>query len=182
MRPSAPTLLLPLAALLLLAALPLAAQKEKREPLTEAQIEKIREAGIYPNERLSLYTKFLDEHADTLKQLTGRVRSPARAKRLNEELEDFTALMDELGSNLDQYADRKADIRKALKGLTEATGRWQSVLNGLPGEPGFDLSRKEAIESLDDLADQAKRLLTEQTEYFKQHKDEAGQDRAEPKP
>jgi hypothetical protein len=43
------------------------------------------------------------------------------------------------------------------------------------------LARKEAIESGEDLADQAKRLLSEQTDYFAQHKDEQGQDRAEPK-
>jgi hypothetical protein len=54
-------------------------------------------------------------------------------------------------------------------------------LKALPGEAGFDLARKEAIESEEDLADQAKRLLSEQTEYFNLHKDEQGQERAEPK-
>lgn len=165
---------------LLLATL-LGAQKEKREPLTEVQIEKIREAGIDPNERVSLYTKFLDEHAEVLKGLTNRVKSPARGHRLDDELQDFTALMDELGSNLDVYTERKADIRKALKPLNEATGRWLGILRALPGEPAFDLARKEAIESGEDLADQAKRLETEQIDYFNLHKDEKGQDRVEPK-
>ena len=59
----------------LLVALPLAAQKEKREPLTEAQAEKIRDAGIDPNERVKLYTQFLEEHAATIKSLTARVHS-----------------------------------------------------------------------------------------------------------
>jgi hypothetical protein len=89
--------------------------------------------------------------------------------------------MDEFGSNLDVFSDRHADIRKSLKPLTEATDRWLGILRALPGEPGFDLARKEAIESGEDLADQAKRLLTEQTEYFNLHKDEENQDRAEPK-
>ena len=169
------------AAVCLLAALPLAAQKEKREPLTEAQIDKIREAGIYPDERVALYTKFLDEHAETIKALTNRVHSAGRSRKLDDELQDFTALMDELGSNLDVYSERKADIRKGLKPLTEAAPRWLGILRALAGEPGFDLARKEAIESGEDLADQAKRLLSEQIEYFKQHKDEQGQDRAEPK-
>ena len=39
-------------------AIPLLAQKEKREPLTGAQIEEIREAGIDPNGRVKLYTKY----------------------------------------------------------------------------------------------------------------------------
>lgn len=157
------------------------AQKEKREPLTEAQVEQIREAGIDPIARVGLYTKFLNEHAETIKSLTSRSKTTARAQHLDNELMDFTALMDELGSNLDVYADRKADIRKALKTLNEDTPKWLGILRALAGEPSFDEARKEAIESGEDLADQAKRLLTEQTEYFNLHKDEAGQDRAEPK-
>ena len=79
------------------------------------------------------------------------------------------------------YTDRNADIRKALKNLSEAAPRWLGILRTLAGEPGFELARKEAIESGEDLADQAKRLLTEQTDYFNAHKEEKGQDRAEPK-
>jgi hypothetical protein len=161
------------------AALP--GQKTRPEPLTEAQIEEIREAGIAPNDRVKLYTKYLDEHAEAIKSLTNRSKSAGRAKRIDDELQELTALMDELGSNLDVFSDRHADIRKALKPLTEATERWLGVLRALPGEPTFDLARKEAIESGEDLADQGKRLLSEQTEYFNLHKDEQGQDRAEPK-
>lgn len=165
----------------LLWTVPLAAQKDKREPLNEAQIEEIREAGIDPPERVKLYTKYLDEHADIIKGLTNRGKSPSRARRLDNELQDFTALMDELGSNLDVYSERKADIRKSLKPLADASQRWLGILRALAGEAGFDLARKEAIESGEDLADQAKRLLEEQDQYFEQHKDERGQDRYEPK-
>ena len=157
------------------------AQKEKPEPLSEAQIEEIREAGIDPNGRVGLYTKYVNEHADTIKSLTGRSKSLARAKRLDEELQDLTALMDEFGSNLDVFSERKADIRKALKPLTEATDRWLEILHALPSEPSFDVAREEAIESGQDLTEQAKQLLAEQTDYFKLHKDEQNQDRAEPK-
>jgi hypothetical protein len=159
----------------------LSAQHEKREPLTGPEIEQIREAGIFPSDRVALYTKFIGEHAETIKKLTDRAKSGSRGQRLDGELQDFTALMDELGENLDVYSERKADIRKALKQLTDATPHWLGIVRALPGEPAFDLSRKEAIESGEELADQAKRLLTEQTEYFNLHKDEQGQDRAEPK-
>ena len=180
LRSSAPVLF----SLLLIAHLfahPLPAQKDKPEPLTEVQIEQIREAGVDPNQRVVLYTKFLNEHADTIKSLSNRSKSPGGVKRLDDELQNLTALMDELGSNLDTYSDRHADIRKALKPLAESSQRWLGILRALAGEPGFDLARKEAIESDEDLADQAKRLLAEQTDYFNLHKDEQGQDRAEPK-
>jgi hypothetical protein len=167
--------------LCLLFAAPLPAQKQKREPLTEDQIDKIAEAGIDPDARIALYTQYLNEHADAIKSLTNRAKSDARSSRLNNALQDFTALEDELGDNLDIYSDRKADIRKSLRGLTEATPRWQGILRALAGEPGFDLARKEAIESGEDLSDQARRLLQEQIDYFKLHPDEKGQDRAEPR-
>jgi hypothetical protein len=160
---------------------PLLSQKQKREPLTDAQVEKIAEAGIDPDARVALYTQFLKEKADAIKALGKRRSSDARSSRLSDALEDFAALMDELGDNLDVYSDRKADIRKSLKALSEATPAWQQMLRALAGEPGFSLARKEAIESGEDLAAQADRLLKEQTDYFNQHPDEKGQDRWEPK-
>ncbi len=158
-----------------------AAQKDQRQTLTEAQIEEIREAGIFPNDRINLYTKYVGERAESIKSLTNRATSSARARRLDNELQDMTALMDELDSNLEQYTDRKADVREALKKLNEAAPHWVQILNTLAGELTFDEARKEAIESSEDLAEDAKRLLTEQTDYFNEHKDEKGQQRAEPK-
>jgi hypothetical protein len=165
----------------LLFALPLLAQKNQREPLTEVQIEEIREAGTNPSERIQLYTKYLNQHAETLKALNKRLKSSARAQRIHEELLDFTALLDELASNLDQYGDRKADLRPALKPLSEALPHWLEALHAFPPEPAFELTQKDSIESAQDLTTQATALLKEQTEYFKTHKDEKNQEREEPK-
>lgn len=158
------------------------AQKQHHDPLTEAQVEKIREAGIDPNERIKLYTAYLNDHVNTVKSLTNRGKSEARARRLDQELQDVATLMDEIGSNLDEYSERHADMRAALKNLADLSQRWLTALRALAGENGFDLSRKEAIEAGQDLADEAQRLFTEQTTYFETHKDERGQERAEPKP
>ena len=167
--------------LCLFVAAPLAAQKEKRNPLTDDQAQQIAEAGIDPDARVNLYVKFLDERSDTIKGLIKRAKSPARARRIDDELQDFTALMDELGDNLDVFSERKADIRKSLKGLNEGIQRWQGVLHDLPSEPIFELSLKEALDSVGDLAGQDKQLSADQEAYFKAHPDEKGQDRAEPK-
>lgn len=165
----------------LLLAGPVSGQKQKREPLTETQQEQIAEAGIDPVARVDLYVKFINERADTIKGLSTRGHSSARSFRLDNELQDFAALLDELGDNLDIYSDRKADIRLSLKKLNEGLERWQAVLNSLPTESGFELSRRDAIESSNDLAAQAKQITSDQTAYFSAHKDEKGQDRAEPK-
>jgi len=165
----------------LLLSAPLAAQQQKREPLTEKQQDQIEEAGIDPVARVDLYVKFLNESSDTIKGLIPRAKSTARIRRIDDELLDFAALMDELGDNLDVYSGRKADLRKSLKGLSESIQRWQGVLRDLPSEPGFELSLKEAIDSVNDLADQTKEITADQEAYFKAHPDEKGQDRAEPK-
>ena len=162
-------------------AAPLAAQRDKPEPLTEAQQDQIAEAGIYPVARIGLYVRFIDDYSDTIKGLTPRAHSQARVRRLNDELGKFAALMDELGDNLDVYSERQADIRKALKGLNEGIASWQAVLRGLPSEPGIELSLKDALDSVGDLSDQAKQLTSDQEAYFKAHPDEKGQDRWEPK-
>ncbi len=165
---------------LLLVAAPLWAQKESRQPLTEAQVDQIREAGIDPDARIKLYTKFAGEHIDAIKALAARGRSSARTQHIDNELQDLAALMDELGSNLDQYGDRKADMRKSLKALNEAAPRWVDALHALPAEPGFNVSRDDALESTHDLAGQVADLYKDQSAYFAAHKDEKGQERAEP--
>jgi len=131
----------------LLLVAPLGAQKEKREPLTEKQQDQIAEAGIDPVARVDLYVKFVNDYCDTIKGLIPRAKSSARARRIDDELQDFTALMDELGDNLDLYSQRKADLRKSLKGLNESIERWQKELHDLPSEPGFELSLKDAMAS-----------------------------------
>ena len=153
------------------------AQHVRTATLSETEVDAVREAAVFPVERVNLYTKFLDQRAAKIKDIGSRPKSAQRVLKLDDLLQDFTALMDEAGSNLDQYSDRHSDIRKALKPLTEATPRWLSILRVLPGESGFDLARKEAIESGEELADQATRLLHEQEEYFATHKDEKGQER-----
>jgi hypothetical protein len=158
------------------------AQAAHHDTLTEAQVEKIREAGIDPNERIKLYTEFVNGHVGVVKSLMNRGKSDARARKLDTELHDISSLMDELGSNLDQYSDRHADMRRALKVLADESKDWLATLRALAGEPPFDLSRKDAIEAGDDLSDEAQRLLNEQTAYFEVHKDERNQERAEPKP
>lgn len=178
-RSMKPTQLLPyvLASLTFSSAISLCAQHQRTASLTETETEQVAEAAVAPNERVKLYNKFLNERADKIKDLTHRPRSAQRVLKLDDALQDFTALMDEMGSNLDQYSDRHSDIRKALKGLTEDTPRWLNILRVLPGESGFDLARKEAIESGEELADQATRLLHEQTDYFSVHKDQKDQER-----
>jgi hypothetical protein len=162
-------------------AAPAQGQKNRPEPLTEAQQEAIAEAGIDADARIGLYTKYLNEHADTIKDLTKRIHSAARTYRIDTALGNFSELVDELASNLDEYGGRMADMRKSLKALNEAIPGWQAILHDLPSESGFDFSRKDAMDATNELADQVKKLVTTEDAYFKEHKDLKGQQYAEPK-
>ena len=160
----------------------LSAQHHARDPLTAPQAEEIAKAGSDPDQRVHLYTKYLDEHAHTIEGLAKRADTPARNDQIANNLEDFADLMDELGSNLDVYSDRKADVRKVLKPLNEAIQRWKTMLNGLPDQSAFDLARTDALDSSNDLAEQAKEMMHDQDQYFKDHKDQARQDWHMPTP
>jgi exonuclease VII large subunit len=161
-------------------AAPLRAQRERRDPLTHAQAEQIADASIDPDARIGLYTKFLNEHADALEALARRIPSTARDHQMEDRLQDFTSLMDELGNNLDTYGGRRADLRKSLKKLNEDIPRWQQLLHSLAKIHAVALYREDAVESSNDLASQAKQLLTSQTAYFEAHKKQVGQQRYEP--
>ena len=159
----------------------LLAQKDRGPALTEKQIEEIREAGVDPDQRLHLYVKFAAEKVDAIHSLAARGRSAPRTERMDAGLQDLASMFDELGSNLDQYGGRKADMRKALKELNTAAPDWASVLNSIPSEPGFELSLRDARESLKDIAEESKQIEQEQIAWFATHKDERGQQREEPK-
>lgn len=164
----------------LLAAAPLRAQQPAQDPLTDQETQKIKDLGIEPDRRIGYFVQILDDRANAIQKLTNRAATPARDSLIDTKLQEFAAIMDELGDNLDEYGDRKADLRSSLKSLNQATPHWMNILHALAGAPAFDVSRKYAIESLEDLTDQGNRLLTEQTAYFKAHPKEKGQQRAEP--
>ena len=103
------------------------AQRVRTAKLTDSEIEAVRENAVFPVMRVQLYTRFLEERAAKIKDLTGRPRSAQRVLKLDDALQDFTAMLDEMGSNLDQYSDRHSDIRKALQPLSEAAPKWLST-------------------------------------------------------
>lgn len=157
----------------------LSAQRNQPETLTEAQQEAIAEAGVDPPARINLYVKYLNERADTIKRLMTRSEA-ARGRRIDSNLQSFSALVDELASNLDEYGGREADLRTALKPLNESIASWQGILHALPNDPMYEISRNDVTDAVNDLASQAKQLTADQEAYFKTHKDDKGQERAEP--
>ncbi len=125
-------------ALLFFPAIPLAAQLGGRDPLNQKEIDELREVAQEPDRRLKLMVEFARARLAAIDRLRGEPRLAAgRGNQVHDLLEDFTKLVDEMGDNIDDYLDRKYDLRKALKFVIEGDTEFQ---------PNCGLSRNKARE------------------------------------
>ncbi|MGH9569056.1 MAG: hypothetical protein ACRD4F_05425 [Candidatus Angelobacter sp.] len=110
----------------------------KRDPLTEAEADQLRDARLEPQKRLKLFIKFTDARLDTLDELRSDPKQvQGRGAKIHDLLEDFTSLIDEISSNLDAYGTETLDkeqskqFHKGTKDLIDATARWTDRLRAL---------------------------------------------------
>jgi hypothetical protein len=169
---------------LLCAAAGIAAAQAHHDPLTQAESDQIRETAQQPNDRLKLFVTFARSRMLAVDHLQADPRFAAgRGTAIHNLVDDFRQIMDELDDNIDQYATRHDDMRKGLAEVVEATSDFQLRLRALKEmEPSNDGLRKEkqqyalvvqdAIDSNNDVADNARKTLDEQNEFFKKKKDE----------
>lgn len=114
--------------LLLLLAASAAAQQRHRDPLSDLEIDKLRDAAQLPDVRLKLYVDFARARLDKLQQIRADTKAPDREQQTRDALQDFLDLYDELDTNVDTFADRRDDLRKALKPVIEADTEFGSKL------------------------------------------------------
>src|SRR5437588_11876064 len=165
------------ATVLLLAGIPIMAQK-RRDPLTQPEIEKIRDTSWEPKLRLPLYVEFARARLVKMEQVRSDPKTVNRAKQTHDLLDDFQLLYDELNDNIDTYVDRHDDIRKPLKLVIEADGEFQAKLRGLKDAadvPAAEAQQYEfvlnnALETVDSSAEDHKKLLQDQEEQAKHKK------------
>jgi hypothetical protein len=135
-----------LVALLLIGSI---AATRKRDPLTEAEADQLRDAKQEPDKRLKLYVKFTDARFDSLDQLRADPRqAQGRGNKVHDLLQDLTSLFDEISSNLDAYGtqtldkDQQKEFRKGTKELVAATARWTDKLRVLRNAAQMDPQAK----------------------------------------
>lgn len=170
-------------ALLLAAAAPLAAQVGGRDPLTTKEADELRELSQEPDKRLKLMLQYVRARLATIEQLRGDPRMAAdRGPQVHDLLEDFTKLMDEVGDNIDDYADRKTDLRKPLREVIQADSEFQLKLRSIKEQgPGagaaanefkdYNFALQNAIEAVNSSLDDCRKLLDEQEIAMKQEKE-----------
>jgi hypothetical protein len=159
---------LSLALLLLALTLPLHAQRGESS-LSDGEIEQLREAAYFPNDRVLVFIKLLDTRNKAIQDLFAHPRRPGREQDTHDLLEQFTNIADELNDNLDDYGPHHKDIRKVLPKLIDATERWSSNIKQPPENATYDLSRKLAIEAIRDIREEATHLVEDQKTWFAAH-------------
>jgi hypothetical protein len=148
--------------------------QEHNDPLNERQADQVRELGDRPNDRIKLYLKFVEERVSAIRDLSMDSHDNSRPTDLRAKLEEFTRLTDELADNIETYTSAHADVRKALKAVLEASGKWPDVLHKPPPDGIYDFARKTALDAALSSTEETRKLLAKQETYFAAHKDEAG--------
>ena len=137
--------------------------------LSEGEIEQLRDSAYVANDRVMVFIKLIDTRIKLIEDMYAKPRRPGREQDTHDLFEQFTSLANELSDNLDDYSQRHRDIRKALPKLTEATEHWATAIRSPPEDDSYKVSRKIALESLDDLRQQTKEMVEEQKTWFAAH-------------
>lgn len=161
--------------ILLMAATTSLMAQRRHDPLTETEIDQIRDTSWEPKQRLPLYLQFARARLVKLEQVRSDPKTKDRPRQTHDLLDDFQRLYDELNDNIDTYVDRKDDIRKPLKLVIDADTEFQAKLRALKDAadvPATEAQQYEfvltnAIETVDSAAEDHRKLLTEQEELAK---------------
>jgi hypothetical protein len=162
----------------------MAAQQHQRDPLTDLEIDKLRDAAQLPDIRLKLYVDFARARLDKLEQVRADTKATDRTKQTRDALQDFLDLYDELDTNVDTFADRRDDLRKALKPVIEADTEFGAKLRAFkaslastPKEAAsYEFLLGSALETVDSAAKDHRDLLAEQEAAFKNKKKQGHKD------
>ena len=147
-------------------------QVHRRDPLTNAESDELREGSMEPDKKLPTYLKFARARLATIEQLRSDPRfAQGRGPRIHDLLEDFKVIMDEMDHNMDSFANQKLDFRKATKEIIQADSDFQLKLRTLKetskdaaaGEAkDYEFALLDATDAVDGNLDNARELLQEQ--------------------
>lgn len=160
---------------------PMFPQVHDRDPLTEKEVDQLRETAIEPEKRLKLMVEFTKARMLAIDQLRSDPKmAKDRGKRIHDLLEDITTLVDEIDNNVDDYNQRSADLRKPLKEVVQMDSEFQAKLRAMKTaeeDPknadeasDYKFALDDAVESVDQSATTTRKLLEEQNVKFSKKK------------
>ena len=155
-----------------------ATAQKHRDPLNQLEIDRLRDTALDPLERIKLYVEFARARLQALDQARSDPKVTDRGVETHDRLQDFLDIFDELNDNVDTFADRKEDLRKALKVVIEGDSEFQSKLRALKDAAGvspaelksYGFLLTNAIETVDSSIEDHRQLLDAQMEVAMQKK------------
>ncbi|MFZ0707795.1 MAG: hypothetical protein WAM71_19510 [Candidatus Korobacteraceae bacterium] len=145
------------------------AQVKNRDPLTEKEVDQMRETADFPNKRLELMIGFARGRMKSIDDLRAATKIPPdRAAKIHDLLQDFLSLLDEMDDNIGVYDEHKTDMRKGLTLLIEADSEWQLQLRQLKDQSPpeelqqYSFALANAKEAVSDSAQSSRDTLEEQ--------------------
>jgi hypothetical protein len=152
--------------------------QRREDPLTQAEIDQLRDTAVEPELRMKLYVQFARTRLVSLEQMRADPKTTDRAHQTHNMLADFVAVYNELNDNLDNFVERRSDLRKALKWVVEGDTEFQAKLRALKDDArttpqeaaAYQFVLSDAIESVDNGANDHRKLLSEEQEAWKHKK------------
>ena len=109
--------------------------QRREDPLTQTEIDQLRDSAVEAEPRMKLYVEFARARLVKLEQMRSDPKVTDRPRQTHNMLEEFLTIYNELNDNLDNFEGRKADLRKALKHVIEGDTEFQAKLRGSKAIP-----------------------------------------------
>jgi hypothetical protein len=163
-----------LTAVLAAIVLSLLAVAQRREFLTDGEIEAIREAQE-PDQRLKLYTQYAQQRLELAeKALAGSEAD--RARQIHTALSEYNRILEAIDANVDQAVTRRDLMRKGLEYALKNEPDFLKLLESFQARNPKDLDEyrfalSQAIENTKDSIDGLREALQKQPKGRRQEKE-----------
>src|SRR5215468_1952067 len=162
---------------LLMAIAPARAQR-RSDPLTQDEIDLLRDSAIEPEPRMKLYVQFARSRLVKLEQMRADPKVTDRPAQTHQMLEDFLAVYNELNDNLDNFEGRRADLRKAMRFVIEGDTEFQAKLRALKDDVSaskedvnqYQFILSDTLETVDNSTAEHRKLQADEEEMWKRKK------------
>jgi acyl transferase domain-containing protein len=141
------------------------AQQEKKDYLTDAEGDLIRDA-VTPPERMKLFVTFAQDRLKKFQyELTRTVPEGRRAEILNGLLNAYAGCIDDAADQIEVAREKQVDIRAALKNMQSKGKEFLEALQKInQGGPEYDIYKdtlQDAIEGTQDALTDVDKALKE---------------------
>ncbi len=155
-----------------------ARSQRQSDPLTQEEIDLLRDSAVEPEPRMKLYVQFARARLVKLEQMRADPKVKDRPGQTHQMLEDFLSVYNELNDNLDNFEGRRSDLRKALRWVVEGDTEFQAKLRALKDDARsskedvaqYQFILSDTLETVDNSTSDHRKLQADQEEFWKHRK------------